>query len=168
MVSIFYVFCAWAYLVPLLSLARILLKTIGWIFYLPIRWASRKYHLDPPHWQKASPVTDRFQWLNQGLGMFEYYLRPFRNWSIGLFFIAVLAFNALGVSLWDAHRAALTGWGLPFFFLALTFYTAQQDLIVSLKMAELLRMHPTLHPKTFFEIYYRLTGPFTAKIPDPA
>lgn len=101
--------------------------------------------------------------FNRSFGIWEYTIRGCRD-VFFLFFIPIylilkhLLTPHLPLSL-GANDLVLVG------LLCLVFTTRKQQIFISLQLAEMARVNPHIHPKDFFETYYRLLGPLSYRIP---
>ena len=106
--------------------------------------------------------------INRAVGIFEYTIRPLRNFSVTPILGILFALSLLrGVA-----AGSLSGLAWPLFgslfFLLVTSYSVQMEIKSSLKGAEFLRSNPSLHPQYFFDALFKLLGPLPYQLPSPS
>lgn len=136
------------YVTPLLRVAVKIILVLGWSLQYPVKKILGK-PLPFPRFEIARNFLGR---VNLLLGNYEYYIRGLRDAFVGLSLLVYLVFGS--------HRF------FPLLFLALIFYIYHHQMLVSLKVTELLRAHPGISPSTFFKRLKHWLGPFPLDLPD--
>ena len=166
---IFYAVCTFFYLPPLLfalvKATNILIWIIDFIVSIPLRFIGHRtsVHFRLKWQKKLEPVTSK---INFGVGLMEYYIRPLRNYLLGLTFLVLLAIHLIPLMKGNLAAAHLTGISLAILFICLTVLSMNRETMASLKMAEFLRVNPEMDPTTYFHNFYRLLGPFKSTLPE--
>lgn len=152
----FFFLCFILYLIPLVKAVFVMGLGVFNVIQFVVKVIGGKTLTSRP-----SPKMQRFyNRANNRLGGVEYTTRFLRNYVCGSFF-AVYIFLKLFVA--ATHGSVLITipdlWA-PILFLWLTLYTNRHKIFVSLKMAEIGRVCPAMHPGYFFKVCRKFHGPF--------
>ncbi|HBF12007.1 MAG TPA: hypothetical protein DDW49_01240, partial [Deltaproteobacteria bacterium] len=160
-----WIFLILLYLTPLCLVAFKLFSFLWLLLSYPLRLTRNimgiKRRQRDDHNLKGPDFLGKINYL---LGNYEYIIRSPRNYSLGFVVTAYLIITNIRSLI--HNQAPGENQIYPLILLILTFYTIHHEILTNLKMAEILRTNPSLHPRLFFDIYKNLLGPFFYSIPE--
>ncbi len=137
-------------------------------FYRKIKAWEDRYRT----WRAKHPIAVYFNLdrLNLTAGRIEYAFGHLRDYTLGVYMMAAWVCDITLMVFGDAH---LRGERFPRlfyhgFFALLSIWTYRRHVAAGLQLTEFMRVNPLVHPKEFFEHYYRRLGPSNIPVPTHA
>jgi len=124
------------------------------------------------NWRTRHPIGSLIDLnrLNLFAGKVEYAFGHLRDYTVGVYMMAAFGID-LTLMLFGSHEARATRFLSMFYhgtFALLSVWTYRRHVSAGLQMTEFMRVNPLVHPREFFEHYYRRLGPSNVPVPSVA
>jgi 1-acyl-sn-glycerol-3-phosphate acyltransferase len=129
----------------------------------------KKWEVDYRAWKKRHPLASyvNSDQLNRLAGRIEYTFGHLRDYTVGVYMMAVFVFDLTMMIFGDPVSRSDLFPSLFYhgFFALLSLWSYRSHVAAGLQMTEFMRVNPHVHPQEFFENYYRRLGPSALPVP---